>query len=106
MRVTVVGTGYVGLTTGVALAYLGHEVTCIDKNPAVVESLREGRPPFHEPGLPELLRATYRSMQFGTQLTLRRPGPMSSSSASGRPPRPTETQICATWRRPPPRSPA
>lgn len=69
MRVTVVGTGYVGLTTGVALAYLGHEVTCIDKNPAVVESLREGRPPFHEPGLPELLRATYRSMQFGTQLT-------------------------------------
>lgn len=69
MKVTVVGTGYVGLTTAVALAYLGHEVTCIDKNPAVVQSLQAGRPPFHEPGLPELLQATYRSMHFDSQLT-------------------------------------
>ncbi|BAS27841.1 UDP-glucose dehydrogenase family protein [Limnochorda pilosa] len=69
MRVTVVGTGYVGLTTAVALAYLGHEVTCVDKNPAVVGSLSAGRPPFHEPGLAELLGETYRSMHFDVALT-------------------------------------
>ncbi|MEJ2292446.1 MAG: UDP-glucose/GDP-mannose dehydrogenase family protein [Deinococcales bacterium] len=58
MNVVIVGAGYVGLTTGATLAYVGHEVLCIDKNPAVVQRLRERRPTFHEPGLPELLAAT------------------------------------------------
>lgn len=41
MKVAIIGTGYVGLTTGVALAYLGHEVTCLDVDAAKVEALAE-----------------------------------------------------------------
>jgi UDPglucose 6-dehydrogenase len=38
----VIGTGYVGLTTGLALAYLGHKVSCVDKDPEIVEKLKKG----------------------------------------------------------------
>lgn len=55
MRVAVVGTGYVGLTSGVGLATLGHDVTCVDVSPERLQVIRDGRAPFHEPGLPELL---------------------------------------------------
>lgn len=43
MKVCVVGTGYVGLTTGVSLAFLGHEVTCVDLDQAKVDMLTAGR---------------------------------------------------------------
>lgn len=56
MKVTIIGTGYVGLTTGLALSYIGHDVTCVDTNPKVVERLRAGEPTIFEHGLPELLR--------------------------------------------------
>jgi len=55
MRVSIVGTGYVGLVTGACLAEAGHEVTCVDTNPERVIMVNEAKPPFHEPGLPELL---------------------------------------------------
>ncbi|MEW6540794.1 MAG: hypothetical protein AB1402_04165 [Bacillota bacterium] len=55
MKVTIIGTGYVGLTTGVALAYIGHEVQCIGRTPGVVAELANGRVPIHEPGVKELL---------------------------------------------------
>jgi UDPglucose 6-dehydrogenase/GDP-mannose 6-dehydrogenase len=55
MRITVVGTGYVGLVTGACVAHLGHEVICVDAVHARVEAVNQGRPPFHEPGLAELL---------------------------------------------------
>ncbi len=55
MKVCIIGTGYVGLTTAIALAYIGHEVKCIDQNPALVECLSDGRVPIHEPGVKELL---------------------------------------------------
>lgn len=55
MKVTIIGTGYVGLTTGLALAYVGHDVTCVDTNPRVVERLRAGEATIFERGLPELL---------------------------------------------------
>jgi len=48
MRLTVVGTGYVGLTTGVALAYLGHQVACVDKDRDKLSLLREGICPIQE----------------------------------------------------------
>ncbi len=51
LEVGVVGAGYVGLATGACLAYLGHRVTCLDRDEGRVESLREGRVPFYEPGL-------------------------------------------------------
>src|SRR5690606_27588185 len=53
-RIAVVGTGYVGLTTGTCLAHLGHDVTCIDNDPAKIELLESGGIPILEPGLPEL----------------------------------------------------
>lgn len=56
-RVGVVGSGYVGLTTGVCLAWLGHDVVCADIDVERVEALRAGRVPFVEAGLPEMLAA-------------------------------------------------
>jgi UDPglucose 6-dehydrogenase len=66
MKVLVVGTGYVGLTTGVALAYLGHQVTCLDIDASKVAMLREGRSPIFEPGLPELLTLAKENIHFTT----------------------------------------
>jgi len=51
MKVTIFGTGYVGLVTGACLADAGHEVLCVDVDPAKVESLEQGKIPIFEPGL-------------------------------------------------------
>ncbi|WP_218079471.1 UDP-glucose dehydrogenase family protein [Anthocerotibacter panamensis] len=56
MRVTVVGTGYVGLVTGACLAETGHHVICVDNNEAKVASLNAGRIPIYEPGLEQIVR--------------------------------------------------
>ena len=53
--VAIVGTGYVGLTTGACLAHLGHRVVCADIDASRVETLRAGSVPFYEPGLAELV---------------------------------------------------
>ena len=68
MRVIIIGTGYVGLTTGVALAHGGHDVTCVDKNPAIVERLARGEATIHEPGLEELLRLAAPRLSFQVDL--------------------------------------
>ncbi|MDP9445156.1 MAG: UDP-glucose/GDP-mannose dehydrogenase family protein [Actinomycetota bacterium] len=56
LRVSVVGTGYLGATHAACMAELGHEVLGVDVKPARVEALAAGRLPFFEPGVPELLR--------------------------------------------------
>ncbi len=56
MRMTVVGTGYVGLVVGACLAETGNEVTCVDVDEGKVRLLRGGRLPIYEPGLDELVR--------------------------------------------------
>src|ERR1043165_9440622 len=71
MRVTVIGTGYVGTVTGACLAYLGHHVTCVDTDPAKIARLQRGESPIYEPHLVELL-ATAGSrggIQFPTDLS-------------------------------------
>lgn len=55
MKLSVVGTGYVGLVSGVCLAELGHEVICVDIDPDKVAMINSGKPPIHEIGLPGLL---------------------------------------------------
>lgn len=55
-RICVIGTGYVGLTAGACLAYLGHDVVCTDMSDARVQTLCRGEVPFLEVGLPELVR--------------------------------------------------
>ncbi len=56
LSIVIVGTGYVGLTTGMALGYLGHRVICVDKDTAIVDKLERGISTIYEPGLEELLR--------------------------------------------------
>ena len=54
--IAVIGTGYVGLTTGACFAHLGHTVTCADIVEAKVSSLQRGEIPIHEAGLEEIVR--------------------------------------------------
>lgn len=55
MRVSIFGTGYVGLVTGTCLADVGNQVTCVDIDAAKVDGLRRGEMPIYEPGLDELV---------------------------------------------------
>jgi UDPglucose 6-dehydrogenase len=56
MRLTVIGTGYLGATHAACMAELGHEVLGVDVDPDKIAALRAGQVPFHEPGLPELIQ--------------------------------------------------
>src|SRR5690606_33140579 len=56
MQIAVVGTGYVGLVTGVCLSDIGHHVTCIDIDESKVQLMRNGVAPIYEPGLEELMK--------------------------------------------------
>jgi UDPglucose 6-dehydrogenase len=64
MRVAVVGCGYVGLSTGATLAYLGHSVTGLDTDEVKVAGLNGGRLPLYEPGLAELLTLAGLRLRF------------------------------------------
>ena len=61
MEISVVGTGYVGLVTGVALAEIGHNVICIDIDKQKIEKMQQGQSPIYEPGLDELMKKNIES---------------------------------------------
>lgn len=70
MDISIVGTGYVGLVSGVCFAELGHNVMCIDNNKDKVEMLRNDVIPIYEPGLEELVKANKREkrLSFSTDI--------------------------------------
>ncbi len=64
--ISVIGAGYVGLTTSACLAHLGHEVICVDIDQEKIRQLKQGKIPIHEAGLPELVQTgiSKRCLQF------------------------------------------
>jgi UDPglucose 6-dehydrogenase len=70
MRVVMIGSGYVGLVSGTCFADFGHVVTCIDKDEAKIEALRQGIIPIYEPGLDTLVANNVREgrLSFSTEL--------------------------------------
>jgi len=70
VRITVIGTGYLGAVHAACMADLGHEVLGVDVDWTKIDALSAGRPPFHEPGLDQVLARTVESgrLRFGTSL--------------------------------------
>jgi UDPglucose 6-dehydrogenase len=70
MRITVIGTGYLGAVHAAGMAQLGHDVLGVDVDAAKIERLSQGHSPFYEPGFPELLRENIDSgrLRFSTSL--------------------------------------
>lgn len=66
MKITVTGTGYVGLVTGVCLSEIGHVVTCVDVDSMRIEKLQCGISPIYEPGLQEMLNKNKKKLNFTT----------------------------------------
>lgn len=71
MNIVMIGTGYVGLTTGLGYATLGHRVVCVDKDSDKISKLDLGQPPFYETGLDEILKTLQENGQiiFTTDLS-------------------------------------
>ncbi len=70
MRIAMIGAGYVGLVSGACLADFGHDVVCIDRDPAKIAALEAGRMPIYEPGLESLVSDNVRQgrLAFRTEL--------------------------------------
>ncbi|MGH9619976.1 MAG: UDP-glucose dehydrogenase family protein [Bryobacteraceae bacterium] len=89
MKVAIIGTGYVGLTTGVCLAFVGHEVTCLDTDAAKIRALCAGTIPIYEPSLAELLEEARHNLNFTVNYAEAIPGADVVFIAVGTPPTPS-----------------
>lgn len=70
MNIAIVGTGYVGLVTGISLATLGHKVICIDSDKEKISKINIGKSPFYEPGMKKILEKVLRSKNLKATLDL------------------------------------
>ena len=62
MRIAMIGTGYVGLVSGVCLSDFGHDVVCVDKNADKIARLEAGEVPIYEPELEPVLQGPERAL--------------------------------------------
>ena len=70
MKLCMIGTGYVGLVSGVCFSDVGNTVYCVDKDQNKINSLKKGNVPIYEPGLEELVLKNYKNklLSFSTNL--------------------------------------
>jgi len=70
MRITMIGSGYVGLVSGACFSDFGHDVICVDKDAAKIDALKAGRMPIYEPGLDQLVETNVKAgrLTFTTDL--------------------------------------
>jgi len=79
MRITMIGTGYVGLVSGACFADFGHRVTCVDTDAAKIAALHRGEIPIFEPGLDQLVEASVKAGRLDFQTDLA--GPVGEADA-------------------------
>lgn len=89
MRVAIIGTGYVGLTTGVCLAFIGHSVSCLDTDQSKIAALSRGEIPIFEPFLTDLLEEARPNLTFTSSYAEAIPGAEVIFIAVGTPPTPS-----------------
>ena len=64
MKLCMIGTGYVGLVSGVCFADIGNQVVCVDKDKNKIDKLNSGISPIYEPGLDELIKKNFTSKRL------------------------------------------
>lgn len=98
MKITIVGTGYVGLVSGVCLAEFGHDVVCVDTSPEKIADLQKGKVPIYESGLEELMARNVKAgrLSFDTEISLAAKGADAVFVAVGTPMREQDGQADLT----------